>query len=38
MFYSKASGAHHTVIQEEVDEPLANGAVKPSSWGAEFYS
>ena len=30
--------AHHPVIQREVDELLAKGAIEPSSGGACFYS
>ena len=30
--------AHHPVIQKEVDELLAKGAIEPSSGGARFYS
>ena len=30
--------AHHPVIQKEVDELLAKGAIEPSSGGAGFYS
>ena len=30
--------AHHPVIQKEVDELLAKGAIEPSSGGASFYS
>ena len=29
--------AHHHVIQKEVDEPLAMGAIEPSTGGAGFY-
>ena len=32
------AAAHHPVIQKEVDELLAKGAIKPSSGGAGFYS
>ena len=34
----KAAAAHHPVIQKEVDELLATGAIEPSSGGAGFYS
>ena len=34
----KAAVAHHLVIQKEVDELLAKGAIEPSSGGAGFYS
>ena len=37
-FNVKAAAAHHPVIQKEVDELLAKGAVEPSSSGAGFYS
>ena len=37
-FNVKAAAAHHPVIQEEVDELLAKGAIEPSSGGAGFYS
>ena len=37
-FNVKAAAAHHPVIQEEVDELLAKGAIEPSSEGAGFYS
>ena len=33
-----AAAAHHPVIQKEVDELLAKGAIEPSSGGASFYS
>ena len=32
------TAAHHPVIQKEVDEVLAKGAIEPSSGGAGFYS
>ena len=32
------AAAHHPVIQKEVDELLAKGAIEPSSGGAGFYS
>ena len=37
-FNVKAAAAHHPVIQKEVDELLAKGAIEPSSDGAGFYS
>ena len=37
-FNVKAAAAHHPVIQKEVDELLAKGAIEPSSGGAAFYS
>ena len=37
-FNVKVPAAHHPVIQKEVDELLAKGAVEPSSGGAGFYS
>ena len=37
-FNVKAAAAHHPVIQKEVDELLAKGAIEPSSAGAGFYS
>ena len=37
-FNVKAADAHHPVIQKEVDELLAKGAIEPSSGGAGFYS
>ena len=37
-FNVKAAAAHHPVIQKEVDELLAKGAIEPSSSGAGFYS
>ena len=37
-FNVKAAAAHHPVIQKEVDELLAKGALEPSSGGAGFYS
>ena len=37
-FNVKVAAAHHPVIQKEVDELLAKGAVEPSSGGAGFYS
>ena len=37
-FNVKAAAAHHPVIQREVDELLAKGAIEPSSGGAGFYS
>ena len=37
-FNDKATAAHHSVIQKEVDELLAKGAIDPSSGGAGFYS
>ena len=37
-FNVKAAAAHHPIIQKEVDELLAKGAIEPSSGGAGFYS
>ena len=37
-FNVKAAAAHHPVIQKEVDELHAKGAIEPSSGGAGFYS
>ena len=37
-FNVKATAAHHPVIQKEVDELLAKGAIEPSFVGAGFYS
>ena len=37
-FNVKVAAAHHPVIQKEVDELLANGAMEPSLGGAGFYS
>ena len=37
-FNVKAAAPHHPVIQKEVDELLAKGAIEPSSGGAGFYS
>ena len=37
-FNIKAAAAHHPVIQKEVDELLAKGAIEPSSGGTGFYS
>ena len=37
-FNVKAAAAHHPVIQKEVNELLAKGAIEPSSSGAGFYS
>ena len=37
-FNVKAAAAHHPVIQRDIDELLAKGAVEPSSGGAGFYS
>ena len=37
-FNVKVAAAHHFVIQKEVDELLAKGAIEPSSGGAVFYS
>ena len=37
-FKIKATPAHHSIIQKEVDELLAKGAIEPSSGGAGFYS
>ena len=36
-FNVKAAAAHHPVIQKEVDELLAKGAIEPCSGGAGFY-
>ena len=38
LFNVKVPAAHHPVIQKEVDELLAKGAIEPSSGGAGFYS
>ena len=37
-FNVKAAAAHHPVIQKEVDELLAKGAIEPFSGGTGFYS
>ena len=37
-FNVKAAAAHHPVIQKEVDELLAKGAIEPSSGGTGFCS
>ena len=37
-FNVKVAAAHHPVIQKEVDELLAKGAIEPSLGGAGFYS
>ena len=37
-FNVKVAAAHHPVIQKEVDDLLAKGAIEPSSGGAGFYS
>ena len=37
-FNVKAAATHHPVIQKEVDELLAKGAIEPSSGGAGFHS
>ena len=37
-FNVQAAAACHPVIQKEVDELLAKGAIEPSSGGAGFYS
>ena len=37
-FNVKVASAHHHVIQKEVDELLAKGAVEASMGGAGFYS
>ena len=37
-FNVKVVAAHHLVIQREVGELLAKGAIEPSSSGAGFYS
>ena len=34
----KAAAAHHPIIQKEVDELLAKGAIKPASGNAGFYA
>ena len=34
----KAAVAHHTIIQKEVDELLAKGAIEPSFGGVGFFS
>ena len=36
LFNIKAALAHHPVIQKDVDEPLAKGAIEPSNGGACF--
>ena len=38
MFTIKAALAHHPIIQKEMDELLARGAIEPSTGGAGFYS
>ena len=37
-FNVKAAAAHHPIIQKEVVELLAKGAIEPSSGGAGFQS
>ena len=37
-FNVKVAAAHHPIIQKEVDELLAEGAIEPSSGGTGFYS
>ena len=37
-FNVKVAAAHHPIIQNEVDELLAKGAIEPSSGGGGFYS
>ena len=37
-FIIKVAAVHHPVIQKEVDECLAKGAIEPSLGGAGFYS
>ena len=37
-FNVKVAAAHHPIIQKEVDELLAKGAIEPSSGDAGFYS
>ena len=37
-FTVKVAVAHHPIIQKEVDELLAKGAIEPSSGGTGFYS
>ena len=37
-FNTKAVATHHPIIQKEVDELLAKGAIEPSSGGAGMYS
>ena len=37
-FNVKVAAAHHPVIQKEVDDLLAKGAIEPSSRDAGFYS
>ena len=37
-FNVKAAAARHPIIQKEVDELLAKGAIEPSLGGACFYS
>ena len=36
-FNVKVAAAHHPVIQKEVDDLLAKGAIEPSSSGTGFY-
>ena len=33
-----ATPAYHFIIQKEMDELLAKGAIEPSSGGADYYS
>ena len=37
-FNVKVAAGHHPIIQKEVDDLLAKGAIEPSSDGAGFYS
>ena len=37
-FSVKVAAAHHPIIQKEMDELLAKGAIEPSSGGAGYYS
>ena len=37
-FNITATAAHYSIIQKEVDELLAKGAIEPSNGGASFYS
>ena len=37
-FNIKASMAHHPIIQKEMDELLARGAIEPLTGGAGIYS
>ena len=37
-FNVKATAAHHSIIQKEVDDVLSNGVIEPFSGGAGYYS